>query len=297
MENKMNIAVIGGNGYIGKALITRLIAETNHSVVSISPHAKNAVYETNRVSAKNANIFDVQAMHEALAECDVAYYLVHMMGQTERDFVEAETEAANKLVEAIQNTSVKKVIFLGGLGNDSENLSKHLASRHETGRLLQKADAQVIEFRASMVIGKGSASYDIITNLVHKLPILFLPIWAKTLTQPIGLDDAIRYLISALSLPETKNVIVEIGCPEAMTYENLMIRYARWKGSKTWSIHIPFVPVFVAAWWLNSFTPGNHAKVGKVMVESLANPMIVTNDVAKQLFPDVETRVIEDCFV
>jgi len=293
----MKIAIIGGNGYIGSSLIRRLTEETEHTVVSVSQHAENTHYDSERVSAKNADIFDVNAMHAVLADCDVAYYLVHMMGQTKRNFVEAEADAANSLVEAVKETSVTKIIFLGGLGNDSEHLSKHLASRHKTGELLRKSDAQVIEFRASMVIGKGSASYDIIANLVHKLPILFLPVWAKTLTQPIGLHDAVSYLVASLSLKDTKDHTVEIGGPEAMTYKNLMLRYARWKKTKTWSIHVPFVPVFVASWWLDSFTPGNHAKVGKVMVESLANPMIVTNQKSQKLFPQIEPHVIEDCFV
>lgn len=293
----MKIAVIGGNGYIGEALIQRLSETTHHKIVSISPHAERVSYTDSKVTAKNADIFNSVDMNTALRDCDAVYYLVHMMGQTKRDFVEAEADAANRLVEAVKGTSVKKVIFLGGLGNDSEILSKHLASRHKTGELLRKSDAIVIELRASMVIGKGSASYDIIANLVHKLPILFLPMWAKTLTQPIGLNDAVSYLVEALSLDDTEDHIIEIGGPEAMTYENLMIRYAKWKKTKTLSVYVPFVPVFVASWWLDSFTPGNHAKVGKVMVESLANPMIVTNKKSRELFPRIEPLVVEDCFV
>jgi len=293
----MKVAVIGGNGYIGKTLIGQLLGDTSHTLVSVSLHAKDTLYSSTRVSTINADIFDAGAIHQAIKTCDAVYYLVHMMGQTKRDFVAAEADAANNLVRAVKGTAVKRIIFLGGLGNDSENLSKHLASRHNTGEILRKSDASVIELRASMVIGTGSASYDIITNLVHKLPILFLPIWAKTLTQPIGLNDAVQYLIASLSLGGSGHHVVEIGGPEAMTYENLMLHYARWKKTRTWSVHIPFVPVFVASWWLDSFTPPPHSKVGRVMVESLANPMIVTNTTAKELFPNVRPKAIEESFV
>jgi len=293
----VNIAVIGGSGYIGKALIARLVAEGQHTIVSLSPHADAADYNSTRVTSKNVDIFDTSSIHEALRGIDVVYYLVHMMGQHLYDFAEAETKAANSLVAAARDTQISKIIYLGGLGNDKYTLSKHLASRHHTGVLLQQSQAQIVEFRASMVIGHGSASYDIITNLVHRLPIMLLPTWAKTATQPIGLADAVEYLVAALAIPSTHNEIIEIGGPEHLSYEMLLYRYSRWKGKRGLRIHVPFVPVFIASWWLDRFTPGPHAKVGRTMVESLANPMIVTNDRAKELFPTIEPRGIEASFV
>ena len=293
----MKIAVIGGSGYVGQNLIKKLLAETDHEIVSLSLNAESIDYASLRVNAKNTDIFDTEAVQKLLADCDAVYYLVHMMAQKKFDFAEAESKAAESLVNACKETPVQKIIFLGGLGSDKENLSKHLASRHKTGEILRKSGAHVIEFRASMVVGKGSVSYDIIARLVEKLPVMGLPTWAKTLTQPIGLVDATDYLVAALNLDNKADQIVEIGGPEAMTYEALMRSYASWKGTKTMYLHIPFVPVFVASRWLDMFTPAPHARVGRMMVESLANPMIVTNDNAKRLFPKIKPRPVEECFV
>ena len=219
------------------------------------------------------------------------------MSQNKIDFAEAESRAAESFCMAAINTNIKRVIYLGGLGNDDEKLSKHLASRHKTGQILMSKLNQVIEFRASMVIGKGSISYDIVTNLIHKLPILTLPKWAKTLTQPIGLNDAISYLIAALDIQTKDNQIVEIGGPDQLSYGELMKRYAHWKDKKMLIIKLHLIPASIAAWWLNLFTPKTHAKVGRIMVDSLSNPMIVTNNRALELFPDIHPKDLETVFV
>jgi len=219
-----------------------------------------------------------------------------MMAQKKLDFAVAETKAAESFCAAAINSNIKRVIYLGGLGNDNDKLSKHLASRHKTGEILKQGLPQLIEFRASMVIGHGSISYDIITNLIHKLPILTLPKWAKTLTQPIGLSDALAYLIAALELGLKESLIIEIGGPEQLSYGDLMKRYAAWKNKKMIIIKLHIIPVSVAAWWLNLFTPATHAKIGRIMVESLSNPMVVTNDKARQLFPDIHPKRLELVF-
>jgi uncharacterized protein YbjT (DUF2867 family) len=148
-----------------------------------------------------------------------------------------------------------------------------------------------------MVIGNGSISYDIVTNLIHKLPILTLPRWAKTLTQPIGLNDALSYLVAALSLKISESKIIEIGGPEKLSYGELMKRYASWENKKMIIVRFPIIPTSVAAWWLNLFTPKTHAKVGRIMVDSLSNPMVVTNDQALKLFPEINPKILEDVFV
>ncbi len=148
-----------------------------------------------------------------------------------------------------------------------------------------------------MVIGKGSISYDIIVNLVTKLPFLTLPKWSETLTQPIGLNDAITYLIGALNIKETENRIVEIGGPDVLSYEQLMRQYAHWRGLKRLFIRLPIIPMAVSAWWLNLFTPKNEAKVGRAMIESLQNKMVVTNKDAEVLFPDIHPEHLIKSFV
>jgi uncharacterized protein YbjT (DUF2867 family) len=293
----MNIAVIGSSGYIGHNLIEKLIAETDHTIMALSPNAKSIKFESEKLIKHNVDVFDTENLSRYLKQCDTAYYLIHMMSQKKLDFAEAETKAAESLCRAASNSNIKRVIYLGGLGNDNEKLSKHLASRHKTGIILKNGLPQVIEFRASMIIGNGSISYDIITNLIHKLPILTLPKWAKTMTQPIGLSDALNYLVAALDLKTNESQIVEIGGPEQVSYGDLMKRYATWKNKKMMIIKFHVIPVTIAAWWLNLFTPKTHAKVGRIMVESLSNPMVVTNNKAKELFPDIHPENLEKVFV
>ncbi len=293
----MKIAILGANGYIGHNLIQRLMAETNHSVVALSLNAESMTYSHSRLAKHNVDVFDTETLKKYIIDCDVIYYLIHMMAQKKIDFAEAEKRAAESLYDAEIGSRIKRIIYLGGLGNDNEKLSKHLASRHKTGEILRDGSSQVIEFRASMVIGDGSISYDIVTNLIHKLPILTLPKWAKTLTQPIGLEDTISYLVSALTLPLLGHQIFEIGGPERLSYGDFMKRYAAWENKKMLIIKFHLIPLSVAAWWLNLFTPKRHAKVGRVMVESLSNPMVVTNNRASKHFPDIHPQELEDVFV
>lgn len=293
----MTIAIIGASGYIGHNLIERLLAETSHTVVALSPNAESMPQQHERLSKHNVDVFDTESLASYVKNCDAAYYLIHMMAQKKFDFAEAEMRAAESFCAAARASNIRRVIYLGGLGSDNDHLSKHLASRHKTGEILRSKLPQVIEFRASMVIGQGSISYDIVTNLIHKLPILTLPKWAKTLTQPIGLYDAISYLIAALELQNSEHQIVEIGGPEQLSYGELMKRYAAWLHKKMFIIKFHIIPVSIAAWWLNLFTPKIHAKVGRIMVESLSNPMIVTNDKAIELFPDIHPKKLEDVFV
>jgi uncharacterized protein YbjT (DUF2867 family) len=293
----VNIAIIGANGYIGHNLIQRLLAETNYSIVALSPNVESMAISHERLTKHNVDVFDTQKLTKYLDGCNVAYYLIHMMAQKKLDFADAETKAAESFCKAANNSNIKRVIYLGGLGNDKDKLSKHLASRHNTGKILMSKLPQVIEFRASMVIGHGSISYDIVTNLIHKLPILTLPKWAKTLTQPIGLVDAISYLVAAIDLKTQEHQIIEIGGPEQLSYGDLMKRYASWENKKMIIIKFHLIPVSIAAWWLNLFTPRTHAKVGRIMVESLSNPMVVTNSKAKVLFPDIHPKALEEVFV
>ncbi len=293
----MRIAILGANGYIGHNLIQKLINQTDHSIIALSPHALSIPFNHERLVKHNVDVFDTELLKKYLRDCDAVYYLIHMMALKKADFTVAESNAAESFCKTANGSTIKRVIFLGGLGDDHEQLSKHLASRHKTGEILKKGLPQVIELRASMVIGNGSISYDIVTNLIHKLPILTLPKWAKTMTQPIGLADCIDYLIAALDMSITGHQIIEIGGPEKLSYGDLMKRYAAWEHKKMLIIRFHVIPVSIAAWWLNLFTPKTHAKVGRVMVESLSNPMVVTNCRAAELFPGIHPHRLEEVFV
>jgi uncharacterized protein YbjT (DUF2867 family) len=295
----MNVAIVGASGFLGTHLLHHLLAKTNHSVVAISRHASSIAIseqEIRRIRLVDADVLDEEQMAEALLGCEVAYYFVHMMGQPNKDFYTQEALAANRFCAAAIAAGVKRVIYMGGLGNDHEQLSEHLLSRHNNGTILRENLPLVIEFRASMIIGRGSISYDIIKKLVHQLPVMTLPRWCISLTQPIALRDALEYLTLALNVPIEHHEIVEIGGPEVLSYKELYKRYATWSGRSPFVIRLPFLPEWLGGWWLNLFTPRGHAKIGRIMVHSLSNTMIVTHDRAVILFPDVKLRSLTQAF-
>lgn len=291
----MKIAILGASGYIGKNLLSRILENNLDEVVAISQSAGSIPITNSRLKKINLSVFDPK-LKEALKDCDTVYYLIHMMSQNKMDYAVAESNAAEALNSALVGSSVSRIIYLGGLGDDKDDLSKHLKSRHHTGDILRQGKINVIELRASMVIGRGGISYEIIVNLVSKLPFLTVPRWSETYTQPIGIKDAIEYLVASKTLNTRKNLIVEIGGPEVLSYLELMRRYAKWKGMKRIFIRIPIIPIAVSAWWLNLFTPKNQAKVGRIMVESMANEMVVSNDYAKQIFPDINPKPLDQIF-
>jgi uncharacterized protein YbjT (DUF2867 family) len=225
---------------------------------------------------------------------DVAFYFVHLMGQT-KDFYEQESIAAQRFAASCKANQVKRVVFMGGLGDDREQLSKHLLSRHNTGTVLRDILPLVIELRASMIVGRGSIAFDIIRNLVHVLPVMTLPRWSNSLTQPIALSDALDYLVAAINVPCLKNEIVEIGGQESLSYRDLYAMYAHSIGRHPLIVRLPFLPEWLGGWWLNLFTPGTHAKIGRIMVHSLSNSMVVTHpDEAKRMFPLIKPKSLSE---
>jgi uncharacterized protein YbjT (DUF2867 family) len=234
-------------------------------------------------------------MVDCLSGATAAVYLVHMMGQR-GNYATQEAKAARVVGGAAAEVGLPRIIFMGGLGNDKHKLSKHLKSRHHTGELLRKKAPLVIELRASMVIGDGSAGYEIVKNLVHRLPLQTMPKWCKTKTQPITLHNVLQYITASLTVSVQQHITVEIGGPEQLSYQELVQRYAAFCGHKPIIIFVPIVPLWLGALWINLFTPRQHAKVGRPMVESLANPMVVTNDLAQKLFPNIDLEPIESSF-
>jgi uncharacterized protein YbjT (DUF2867 family) len=296
----MKIAIIGASGFVGSNLTKYLLTNTNHRVVALCPNPEAmAEYAQfgDRFAVQKSDVFDSNSVALSLSGVDVAYYLVHMMSGRSANFYDAEARAATAFGEAAKQAEVPRVIYMGGLGMDNDNLSKHLASRHNTGDILRGLVPLVIEFRASMIIGHGSISFEIVKNLVRKLPIMTLPKWSKTLTQPIGLSDALLYLTAGIGVPVTKHEIVEIGGPEKMSYQRFLSKYAEFLNKKCILIRVPVLPEWLAGWWLVLFTPRGTAKVGRHMVASFRNEMIVTNSRAEELFPQIKPSPIMNFFV
>ncbi len=295
----MNITIIGATGFIGRNLTQHLLTNTKHHLTLVAPNADKIKIDKGhaaRITRLSGSVLEVEDMKKALSSADVAVYLVHMMASTTGDYADLEASAAEITGKAAQEVGLPHLIYMSGLGKDQDNLSKHLASRHKTGDIFRKHLSSVAEFRASMVIGEGSISFDIVKHLIHKLPILLLPRWVITKTQPIGLHDILLYLTEAVTNPIQGHEIVEVGGPGKMTYLEFLRKYATWAGKKRLLIRIVIIPTWLAGWWLDLFTPRSHAKVGRAMVESFKNEMVVTNNRARELFPHISPRPVEEYF-
>jgi uncharacterized protein YbjT (DUF2867 family) len=179
---------------------------------------------------------------------------------------------------------VQRLIFLGGLGDDDDpRLSPHLRSRHEVGKILRDSGVETIEFRASMVIGSGSASFDLMKSLTDRLPVMLCPRWLTTPTQPIAVDDVLAYLLTALDLPPSVSRVFEIGCEEITTYGGIIREYARQKGLHRWLIYVPVLSPYLSSLWLVLVTPASF-EVGRHLIEGLKNSTVVRDRSALDVF-------------
>jgi len=296
----MNIAIIGASGFVGKNLMGYLLSNTDHNIIAISNNIENILVSEDykdRINKIKADVLSYEEMEFALNNIDVAYYLVHMMTNDKNNFYDKESEAAEITGRALQATKVKRVIYVSGLGKDEDILSKHLLSRHNTGNILRNYIKEVIEFRASMIIGVGSISFEIVKNLVEKSPIITLPKWSTTKTQPIGITDALLYLKNSIDLKINNSEIIEIGGREAMSYLEFVRRYAKFRNKKMIIFRIPILPEKIAGLFLNLFNSKEQTNVGKCMLGSFKNEMVVTNKRALELFPNINPRKIEEFFV
>lgn len=237
------------------------------------------------------DVFDPASLEAAFAGVETAYYFVHSMGD-DRDFESQDRLAAENFAKAATAAGVRRLVYLGGLGNPDERLSKHLRSRQETGNVLRAHHAQVIEFRASIVIGSGSLSFEMIRALVERLPIMICPRWVQVKAQPIAIEDLLAYLVAALNTPVAASQVYEIGGPDQVSYGQLMQEYARQRGLTRWMVPVPLLTPYLSSLWLGLVTP-LYARVGRKLVESLRNPTLVSNNLAETVFA-VRPRSVRD---
>jgi uncharacterized protein YbjT (DUF2867 family) len=219
------------------------------------------------------DVLDPATLPPALDGAESAYYLIHSLS-TRGDFEDRELRAARNFAAAAGRAGVRKIIYLGGLGAAGDQLSKHLRSRQQTGDALREPGVPVIELRASVIIGSGSLSFEIIRALVERLPVMTAPRWVRTPTQPIAIDDVISYLIEALECDTREHRIYEIGGRDQVSYGDIMLEYARQRGLRRWILPVPVLTPKVSSLWLTLVTPA-HARVGQLLIEGLRNPTLV----------------------
>jgi len=276
------ILLTGATGYVGGRLLAAL--ERRGVLVrcfarrpeSLRGHAAPST----EIAAGDA--LDAAAVRRALEGIDAAYYLIHSMGG--EDFAARDREAARIFGEAAREAGVRRIVYLGGLGASARGLSEHLRSRQETGQILRESGVPVVELRASIVLGSGSLSFEIIRALVERLPVMICPRWVSVEAQPIAVEDVISYLATALDLPAGAERIYEIGGPDRVTYGDLMREYARQRGLKRLLIPVPLLTPRLSSLWLGLVTPV-YARVGRKLVDSLRNPTVVRDPAALGAFP------------
>jgi uncharacterized protein YbjT (DUF2867 family) len=215
--------------------------------------------------------------------CDAAYYLVHSMEGDEFDFEERDRAAARSFARSAKQAGVKRIIYLGGLADEAGRLSAHLRSRQEVGAILREGAVAVTEFRAALVVGPGGASYEMLRQLVERLPFMITPRWTSTRTQPIALEDVVRYLAAALDDPTTASVVYEIGGPEIMTYSEMMSRFAKFQGLRRVMIPVPVLTPRLSSYWVDLVTDVP-AAIARPLIEGLTAEMIVHDDRAVRQF-------------
>ena len=228
------------------------------------------------------DVLDEASLDQAFSDVETAYYLVHSMAGT-ADFADADRRAADNFGRTAARAGVRRIIYLGGLTGGPETLSAHLQSRAETGDVLRQSGVPVIEFRASVVVGAGSLSFEMIQALVERLPVMLCPRWVDTLTQPIAIDDVLSYLRAALEVPEDTAGIFEIGGPDVVSYGDMMREYGRQRGLRRWLIKVPVLTPHLSGLWLALVTPAQ-ARVGRALVGGLRNATVVRSTAARDMF-------------
>ena len=228
------------------------------------------------------DVLNPPSLRAALAGIDVAYYLVHAMGDAS-GFEARETLGARHFAESARAAGVNRIIYLGGLGEEREALSPHLRSRHDVGRILRASGVPTLELRASIVIGSGSVSFEMIRALSEHLPVMITPRWVSVLAQPIAIGDLLEYLVQALDVPIAESTVVEIGGSDQLSYAALMREYMRQRHLRRLMIPVPVLTPWLSSLWLGLVTP-LYARVGRKLVESMKHPTIVRSDLASRLF-------------
>ncbi len=281
------ILVTGATGYIGGRLVPRLL-EQGYRV-------RCMVRDVNRLEGRawrdlvevvQGDVLDPASLPNVMQGVWAAYYLVHSM-MSGSDFHERDRQAAENFANAAQQAGVLRILYLGGLGDASSDLSEHLRSRQETGVFLRKAGVPVTEFRAAVIVGSGSLSFEMIRYLTERVPVMVTPRWVYTRTQPISVRNVLDYLVAALDTPASDGQVIEIGGADVVTYGEMMTTYAQARGLRRWMVPVPVLTPRLSSYWVHLVTP-IPAVIAQPLILGLRNENIVRSDLARQIFPHIQ---------
>ena len=286
MEN-MLVLVTGVTGYIGGRLVPRLI-EAGYRVRVLVRDRERLQGRTwlDQVDVVEGDVLDPASLLTLLSGVNAAYYFIHSMSGSV-DFDQRDLQAAHNFGDAARTNGVERIIYLGGLGDPQAELSKHLRSRQQTGQALSESGVPVTEFRAAIVVGSGSISFEMIRYLTERVPLMVCPRWVFTRVQPIAIDDVLSYLIAALETPESVGRVIEIGGSEVITYGDMMLGYARVRGMRRLLVPVPVLTPRLSSYWVHLVTP-IPAGIARPLIDGLRNEVIVREPVAREIFPNIK---------
>ena len=277
----MKILLTGATGFVGGALLPKLL-QNGHYVRCLVRKVGSVPETSGETLEVKGDVRDFTSIRNALSGCDAAYYLIHSM-DGDGDYREQDRQCARIFAEAAADAGISKIIYVSGLADEgSSQLSDHLASRLEVGKILRCGSVPCVELRAAMIIGKHSLSFRMVENLCRRLPIMICPRWLSTLTQPIAIGHLLTYMVSSLELPN-ESVAIEIGGSDRLTYMEILRTYCRIHGLRRMMIPVPLLTPRLSALWLGLVTPET-AKVGRAMIDGLRNPTFVQSDSSRRLF-------------
>jgi uncharacterized protein YbjT (DUF2867 family) len=282
VDHRSLVLLTGASGYIGGRLL-KALEKAGRPVRCL---ARRPDFLKARVASSTevvkADCLDRSSLAPSMVGVDTAYYLVHSMGSTGK-FEQDDRQAAQNFADAARESGVQRIIYLGGLGDQEQALSAHLRSRHEVADILRSSGIPTIEFQASIVIGSGSLSFEMIRALVQRLPVMICPRWVEVKAQPIAIEDVIDYLLAALDLPRQQGYVIEIGGTDQVSYGEIMQEYARQCGLRRWMIPVPVLTPHLSSLWLGLVTPV-YARIGRKLIDSMRNPTPVRDPSALTMF-------------
>jgi len=283
------ILVTGATGYIGGRLAP-LLLERGHTVRVMVRSRRRVLSRpwSDDVDIAVGDALKPETLPQAMQGVHTAYYLIHSIAGPS-GFEELDIQAARNFGQAAKEAGVQRIIYLGGLGDPQADLSPHLRSRQRTGDALRESGVSVTEFRAAVIVGSGSISFEMIRHLAERLPVMVCPKWVYSRIQPIAIDDLLEYLVTALDVPESVDRTIEIGGADVTTYRGLMLGYARARGLRRLLIPVPVLTPRLSSYWVHWMTP-IPAKITRALVEGLRNEVVVTNTLSHTLFPHVKPR-------
>ncbi|MFL5737897.1 MAG: NAD(P)H-binding protein [Actinomycetota bacterium] len=278
--------VTGASGYVGGRLAAHLIG--GGALIRVAGrHPDELRRRFPDAEAVEIDVTRRETLEPAMRGISTAYYLVHSMEEACAGFEERDRIGARNFAQAAFRSGVQRIVYLGGLGDDADDLSAHLESRHETGRVLAEYGPSLIELRAGIVIGKGSASYRMLEDLVERLPLMITPRWVDTRSQPIAIDDVVRYLEDAGRVAtDHHHTIVEVGGPEVLSYRQMLRRVGGARGRTPVVLSVPLLTPFLSSLWCGVVT-SVPTSVARPLIEGQRNETVVRSAAAAKTFPDV----------